>query len=121
MLEATSFSTLLYFALYFALVAWVSWLPMIVTKRYEPPYFWRWTMLVTGSGPLLSVLTLIGFALVAPSSGSGFESFMLTGLFVMLLIIPFQLLVPMTVYLFICSSLKERRQALLEGNGTGQP
>lgn len=117
MSESTSFSTVLYFTIYLALVCWVSWLPVIVTKRYEPPYFWRWTALVTSSGPILSILTLIGFALVAPSE-TGFESFMLTGLFVLLLIIPFQLLVPMTVYLFICSSLKERRQALLAGTDT---
>jgi hypothetical protein len=105
--------TTLYLIVYLAAVAWVSYLPIVTTKKYDPPYFWRWAMLVTSSGPLLSVLTLIGFALVAPA-GNDFDSFMLTGLFIVLLIIPFQLLVPMTVYLFICSSLKERRQAELD-------
>lgn len=105
-------STAFYFLVYLAAVAWISYLPVITTKKYQPPYFWRWTMLVTSSGPLLSVLTIIGFALTAPA-GDGFDSFMMTGLFILLLIIPFQLLVPMTVYLFICSSLKERRQAAL--------
>ena len=107
-------STALYFVVYLAVIAWISYLPVITTKKYQPPYFWRWTMLVTSSGPLLSVLTIIGFALTAPPE-NGFEPFMLTGLFILLLIIPFQLLVPMTVYLFICSSLKERRQAALAG------
>jgi len=43
--------------------------------------------------------------------------FMSTGFFVIFLLIPFQLLVPMTVYLFICSSLKERRAQALSGMG----
>ncbi|MCD8537059.1 MAG: hypothetical protein LRY56_06020 [Burkholderiaceae bacterium] len=108
--------TLFYFLVYLALVSWVSYLPIVTTKKYAPPYFWRWTLLVTGTGPLLSVLSIAGFVLTAPS-GNGFDSFMMTGLFVLLLIIPFQVLVPMTVYLFICSSLKERRAALDGDNG----
>lgn len=108
--------TFFYFLIYLALVSWISYLPIVTTKRYAPPYFWRWTLLVTGTGPLLSLLSIAGFALTAPS-GSGFDSFMMTGLFILLLIIPFQLLVPMTVYLFICSSLKERR-AELEAHNT---
>lgn len=103
--------TFFYFLLYLALVSWVSYLPIVTTKKYAPPYFWRWTLLVTGTGPLLSLLSIAGFVLSAPA-GNGFDSFMMTGLFVLLLIIPFQLLVPMTVYMFICSSLKERRAAL---------
>ncbi len=101
---------LFYFLVYLALVSWVSYLPIVTTKKYAPPYFWRWTLLVSGTGPLLSLLSIAGFVLTAPS-GTGFDSFMMTGLFVLLLIIPFQLLVPMTVYMFICSSLKERRAA----------
>jgi len=103
---------LIYFTLYLALVTWISYLPIMVTRKYSPPYFWRWTLLVTGTGPLLSILTLAGFVLTAPD-GSGFDSFMMTSLFILILIVPFQLLVPMTVYLFICSSLKERRAAEL--------
>lgn len=105
--------TYFYFLIYLALVSWVSYLPIITTKKYAPPYFWRWTLLVTGTGPLLSILSIAGFALTAPS-GNGFDGFMMTGLFILLLIIPFQVLVPMTVYMFICSSLKERRAAALE-------
>lgn len=101
--------TLFYFLIYLAFVSWVSFLPVYTTRKYAPPYFWRWTLLVTGTGPLLSILSIAGFALTAPS-GTGFDSFMMTGLFVLVLIVPFQLLVPMTVYLFICSSLKERRE-----------
>lgn len=103
--------TLFYFLLYLGLVSWISYLPITTTRKYSPPYFWRWTLLVTGTGPLLSILSIAGFALTAPS-GAGFDSFMMTGLFILMLIIPFQLLVPMTVYMFICSSLKERRAAL---------
>lgn len=103
--------TLFYFFVYLAFVSWVSYLPIATTRKYAPPYFWRWTLLVTGTGPLLSVLSIAGFVLTAPEGG-GFDSFMMTGLFVLLLIIPFQLLVPMTVYMFICSSLKERRAAI---------
>lgn len=103
--------TFFYFSLYFAFVSWVSYLPIVTTKKYAPPFFWRWTMLVTGTGPLLSILSIAGFALTAPT-GAGFDSFMMTGLFILLLIIPFQLLVPMTVYMVICSSLKERRAQL---------
>lgn len=101
-------ATYFYFLLYLALVSWVSYLPIVTTRKYAPPYFWRWTLLVTGTGPLLSILSIAGFALTAPN-GAGFDSFMMTGLFVLLLIIPFQLLVPMTVYMFICGSLKELR------------
>ena len=101
-------SVFIYFSLYLALVTWISLLPIKVTHKYNPPYFWRWTLLVIGTGPLLSLLSIAGFALTAPD-GSGFDGFMMTGLFILLLIIPFQLLVPMTVYMFICSSLKERK------------
>jgi hypothetical protein len=111
--------TLIYFGLYLTAVTWVSYLPIFATRRYEPPYFWRWTMLVTASGPLLSILSIAGFMLSA-HEGSGFDSFMMTGLFVLLLITPFQLLVPMTVYMFICSSLKERRVQQLQGDTTPQ-
>lgn len=109
---------LIYFALYLGLVTGISYLPILVTRKYAPPYFWRWTLLVTGTGPLLSLLTIAGFVLVAPDGG-GFDSFMMTGLFLLILIIPFQLLVPMTVYMFICSSLKERRAAMLAEPGGG--
>ena len=105
--------TLFYFSLYLAVVIGVSYLPIITTKKYAPPYFWRWTLLVTGTGPLLSLLSIVGFVLSAPS-GAGFDSFVMTGFFILLLITPFQVLVPMTVYLFICSSLKERRVQELE-------
>ena len=107
--------TLFYFLVYFAFVSWVSYLPIVTPRKYAPPYFWRWALLVTGTGPLLSILSIVGFALTAPEGG-GFDSFMMTGLFVLLLIIPFQLLAPMTVYMFICSSLKERRAALSGDN-----
>lgn len=103
-------SIYIYFALYLALVSWISYLPIKVTRKYRPPYFWRWTLLVTGTGPLLSLLSIAGFLLTAPTSAAA-DSFLLTGLFVLILIVPFQLLVPMTVYMFICSSLKERRAA----------
>lgn len=106
---------LVYFLTYLAFVSWISLLPMIKTKRYDPPYFWRWTILVCSSGPLLSLLTIIGFLLIAPD-GDLFGLFMNTGLVILLLILPFQLLVPMTVYLFICASLKERRQLQLTQN-----
>jgi glucose-6-phosphate-specific signal transduction histidine kinase len=101
-------SMIIYFSLYLALVTWVSLLPIKVTRKYNPPYYWRWTLLVMGTGPLLSILSIAGFVLSAPD-GNGFDGFMMTGLFILLLIIPFQLLVPMTVYMFICSSLKERK------------
>jgi len=103
-------SIYIYFALYLALVSWISYLPIKVTRKYKPPYFWRWTLLVTGTGPLLSLLSIAGFVLTAPETAAA-DSFMMTGLFVLILIVPFQLLVPMTVYMFICSSLKERRAA----------
>ena len=109
-----------YFLLYLGIISWISWLPMIKTKKYSPPYFWRWTMLVTSSGPLLSLLTIFGFVLIAPE-GELYALFMNTGLIILLLIIPFQLLVPMTVYMFICASLKERRAARLTENSTELP
>lgn len=95
------------FLVYLTFVSWISLLPVVKTRKYNPPYFWRWTTLVISSGPLLSVLTIFGFLLIAPE-GDLFSLFMNTGLFILLLIIPFQLLVPMTVYMFICASLKER-------------
>lgn len=97
-----------YFLLYLSFVTWVSYLPVVKTRPYDPPYFWRWTLLLTFSGPMLSLLTYIGFEFAAPM-GEGYESFMKTGLFILLLITPFQLLIPMTAYLFICATLKERR------------
>lgn len=110
--------TFLFTALYLALIGWVSLLPVIVTKKYQPPYFWRWALLLFSSGPLLSGLTIAGFFLSA-HAGPTYDMFMSTGFFVIFLLIPFQLLVPITVYLFICSSLKERRaQELAESNPT---
>jgi|GEM_PF-811084 glucose-6-phosphate-specific signal transduction histidine kinase len=106
----------LFTALYLSLMAWVSLLPVIVTKKYHPPYFWRWGLLLFSSGPLLSALTIAGFFLSA-HEGPTYDMFMSTGFFVIFLLIPFQLLVPMTVYLFICSSLKERRAQALSGMG----
>jgi hypothetical protein len=100
---------MIYFFLYLAFVTWVSYLPVLKTRQYEPPYFWRWSLLLTFSGPLLAILTYLGFFFAAPE-GPGHESFMMTGVFILLLITPFQLLVPMTAYLFICATLKERRQ-----------
>ena len=44
--------------------------------------------------------------------------FMLTGRFVVFLLIPTQLLVPMTVYLFIFGAPKERRLEVLAGANT---
>jgi hypothetical protein len=64
--------------------------------------------MLISSGPLLSTLTLAGFLLSAPS-GEVYSTFMATGFFIVALIIPFQLLIAMTAYLFICSTLKERR------------
>jgi hypothetical protein len=97
-----------YFLLYLALITWISLLPILKTRPYDPPYFWRWTILVLSSGPILSLLTMIGFWLIV-QEGHLFDLFMGTGLFILLLIVPFQLLVPMTVYMFICASLKDRR------------
>ncbi|MDN4017923.1 hypothetical protein [Zwartia panacis] len=80
---------------------------MTTTRPYSPPYFWRWTILLTSSGPLLSALTMIGFLLSAPTDES-YGSFMATGFIMLVALLPFQLLISMTAYLFICSSLKER-------------
>ncbi len=103
---------LLFTALYLSAMAWVSLLPVIVTKKYQPPYFRRWALLLFSSGPLLSGLTIAGFFLAA-HEGPTYDMFMSTGFFVIFLLVPFQLLVPITVYLFICSSLKERRAQAL--------
>lgn len=106
--------TLLFTAFYLSFVAWFSLLPVITTKKYSPPFFWRWCLLLVSSGPLLSGLTIAGFFLSA-HEGPSYDMFMSTGFFIIFLLIPFQLLVPTTVYLFICSSLKERRvQALAQ-------
>jgi hypothetical protein len=99
---------MLYVLAYLAFVAWFSLLPVLTTRKYDPPYFWRWTLMLISSGPLLSALTLAGFLLSA-SSGEVYSTFMATGFFIVALIIPFQLLIAMTAYLFICSTLKERR------------
>jgi len=96
---------------YLCFVAWFSWLPVKTTYRYQPPYFWRWTTLLTSSGPLLSTLIVIGFLLSA-TSDEAYGSFMATGFFMILALLPFQILTEVTVYLFICSSLKERAGAI---------
>jgi uncharacterized BrkB/YihY/UPF0761 family membrane protein len=96
-----------YVVAYLCFVAWFSWLPVKTTYRYHPPYFWRWTALVTSSGPLLSTLIFIGFLLSA-TSDEAYGSFVATGFFMILALLPFQILIAVTVYLFICSSLKER-------------
>jgi hypothetical protein len=106
--------TFLITLLYLSFVAWFSLLPVIKTKKYQPPYFWRWSLLLFSSGPLLSGLTIAGFFLSA-HEGPSYDMFMATGFFIIFLLIPFQLLVPITVYLFICSSLKERRVQALAG------
>jgi len=106
----------LFTALYLSLMAWVSLLPVIVTKKYQPPYFRRWALLLFSSGPLLSGLTIAGFFLAA-HEGPTYDMFMSTGFFVIFLLVPFQLLVPITVYLFICSLLKERRAQALAAVG----
>jgi glucose-6-phosphate-specific signal transduction histidine kinase len=108
MTSASSF----YIFLYLAALAWVSWLPVIVSRHYKPPFFWRWTILLASSGPLLSGFIIIGFILIAQDVSS-FDTVMMTGWMIILFLIPFQLLVAMTVYLFICSSLKERRKSML--------
>jgi len=107
-----TFTSSLYIVLYLAAVAWVSWLPVIVARHYNPPYFWRWAIMLTSSGPLLSGLIIIGFILVAQDASS-FDTVMMTGWMIMLLLIPFQLLMAVTGYLFICSTLKERRKSML--------
>ncbi len=68
-------------------------------------------MLLTSSGPLLSALILIGFLLSA-TSAEAYGSFMATGFFMIVALLPFQLLIAATAYLFICSSLKERHAQL---------
>ena len=99
--------SIFYVIAYLCFVAWFSWLPVKTTYRYHPPYFWRWTTLVTSSGPLLSTLIFIGFLLSA-TSDEAYGSFVATGFFMILALLPFQILIAVTVYLFICSSLKER-------------
>ncbi len=96
---------------YLCFVAWFSWLPVKTTWPYKPPYFWRWTLLLTSSGPLLSTLILIGFHLLA-SSEEVYGYFISTGFLMIVALLPFQILTAATVYLFICSSLKERQQTL---------
>lgn len=102
-----------YIVIYLALVACVSLLPVWVSRPYQPPYFWRWVMMLVSSGPLLSTLTIIGFILVAQDASS-FDTVMMTGWMILFLLIPFQLLIAMTAYLFICSTLKERRKNSLQ-------
>ena len=98
---------------YICFVAWFSWLPVRTTYKYQPPYFWRWTILLTSSGPLLSMLILIGFLLSA-TSDEAYGSFMATGLIMIAAILPFQILIAVTAYLFICSSLKDRHAQIIE-------
>ena len=108
-------------ALYLSFVAWFSLVPVITTKKYQPPFFWRWCLLLVSSGPLLSGLTIAGFYLSA-HEGPSYDMFMSAGWFVIFLLIPFQILVPVTVYLFICGALKERRvQALASLAGANSP
>jgi hypothetical protein len=109
----------LYIVAYLAFIAWFSLLPVTTTRKYDPPYFWRWTIMLISSGPLLSALTLAGFILSAPT-GEVYTTFMATGFFVVALIIPFQLLIAMTAYLFICSTLKERRLQLQEQSASSE-
>ena len=109
--------TLFFPTLYLSFVAWFSLLPVITTKKYQPPFFWRWCLLLVSSGPLLSGLTIAGFYLSA-HEGPSYDMFMSTGWFVIFLLIPFQILVPVTVYLFICGALKDRRVAALAGANT---
>ncbi len=96
-----------YIVAYLCFVAWFSWLPVTTSYRYDPPYFKRWVTLLTSSGPLLSMLILIGFLLSA-TSDEAYGSFMATGFIMLVALLPFQLLIAITAYLFICSSLKER-------------
>jgi hypothetical protein len=98
---------------YLCFVAWISWLPVKTTRPYNPPYFWRWTLLLTSSGPLLSTLILIGFHLLA-TSDEAHSSFITAGFLMVLALLPFQLLIAVTAYLFMCSSLKERQTHLDE-------
>ncbi len=100
-----------YIVAYLCFVAWFSWLPVKTTYRYHPPFFRRWTILLTSSGPLLSTLILIGFLLSA-TSDEAYGSFMATGFFMLVALLPFQILIAVTAYLFICSSLKERQLLL---------
>jgi hypothetical protein len=95
-----------YIIAYFCFVAWFSWLPVKTTYRYHPPFFWRWTTLLTSSGPVLSILILIGFLLSA-TSDEAYGSFMATGFLMILALLPVQILIAVTAYLFICSSLKK--------------
>lgn len=95
-----------YIIAYLCLVAWFSWLPVKTTYRYRPPFFWRWTALLTSSGPLISILILIGFLLSA-TSDEAYSSFMATGFLMILALLPVQILIAVTAYLFICSSLKQ--------------
>jgi hypothetical protein len=107
-----SFESFFYIVLYLAAVAGVSWLPLIVSKPYEPPYFWRWATLLTSSGPLLSGLIILGFILIAQDASS-YDTVMMTGWMIVLFLIPFQILMAVTAYLFICATLKERRKSML--------
>ena len=100
-----------YIVAYLCFVAWFSWLPVKTTYHYHPPFFWRWTTLLTSSGPVLSILILIGFLLSA-TSDEAYGSFMATGFFMLVALLPFQILIAVTAYLFICSSLKERQLLL---------
>jgi len=102
-----------YIVAYLCFVAWFSWLPVTTTYRYDPPYFKRWTTLLTSSGPLLSTLILIGFLLSATSEDA-YGSFMATGFFMLIALLPFQILIAVTAYLFICSSIKDRHLLLDE-------
>ncbi|MDN3986972.1 hypothetical protein [Zwartia vadi] len=96
---------------YLCFVAWFNWLPLKTTRPYNPPYFWRWTLLLTSSGPLLSALIMIGFHLLATSE-EAHGYFISTGFLMIVALLPFQLLTAATVYLFICSSLKDRTPQL---------
>lgn len=100
-----------YIVAYICLVAWFSWLPVTTTHKYQPPYFRRWTILLTSSGPVLSSLIMIGFLLSATSNES-YGSFMAAGFMMLVALLPFQILIAVTAYLFICSSLKHRHAQL---------
>ena len=102
-----------YIVAYLCFVAGFSWLPVTTTYRYDPPYFKRWTTLLTSSGPLLSTLILIGFLLSATSEDA-YGSFMATGFFMLIDLLTFQILIAVTAYLFICSSIKDRHLLLDE-------
>jgi len=66
---------------------------------------------------MLSSLILIGFLLSATSNET-YGSFMAAGFMMLVALLPFQVLIAVTAYLFICSSLKHRYAQLNEESVT---